>query len=420
MKNIKALRDQRAEKAKQARNLLDTNTGDKWSKDIEAQVDAIYAEIDNIDSQIERMERQARIDGELSAAENEGDIEARGAGEVRNLSPEARERQQRYSAAFRNFLIHGVAAMTREDIEILRTGQPQNASSAQTGSAGGFLVPTGFGGELLEALKAFGGIRQVAEVIQTSSGAALPWPTVDETGQMGEIVPENQAATTSDPSFGTTQIGAYKWSSKIFTLPFELLQDQGPGMNVEAFVRRSATTRIGRIQNQKYTVGSGIGEPEGIVTGAEVGKVAATGQTNFVQYDDMVDLEHSIDPAYRTADGVGWMFHDTTLRNLKKLKDSQGHPLWLPGLSAKDPDTFLRYRYQINQDMPVQAANAKSILFGDLKSFLIRDVMEVTLFRFDDSVYTSRGQVGFLAWARGDGKKVSAGKPYKAFQQSAS
>ncbi|MGO1304561.1 MAG: phage major capsid protein, partial [Sphingomonas parapaucimobilis] len=253
MKNIKALRDQRAEKAKQARNLLDTNTGDKWSKDIEAQVDAIYAEIDNIDSQIERLERQARIDGELLAYDNEGQIEARGEAELRNLSPEQRERQQRYSAAFRNYLMFGMSAMSREDIEVLRTGQPKNASSAQTGAAGGFLVPTGFGGQLLEALKAFGGVRQVAEIIQTGSGAALPWPTVDETGQKGEIVPENQGASSSDPTFGTVQIGAYKWSSKIFTLPFELLQDQGPGMDVEAFVRRSATTRIGRIQNEKYT-----------------------------------------------------------------------------------------------------------------------------------------------------------------------
>ena len=39
MLNIKALRDQRAEKAKEARNLLDSNTGDKWSKDVENKVE---------------------------------------------------------------------------------------------------------------------------------------------------------------------------------------------------------------------------------------------------------------------------------------------------------------------------------------------------------------------------------------------
>ena len=416
MLNIKALRDQRAEKAKEARNLLDSNTGDKWSKDVENKVDALYEEIDRIDAQIERVEKQAKIDGDIAADEN-----AREAGlqALNVLSPDARAKAVAYGSAFKNFLIRGERGLTREELEILRTGAPQNAQSVGTGSAGGYLVPTGFGGELLEALKAFGGMRSVATVLQTASGNTLPWPTVDETSQEGEIVAENTAASSQDVTFGTTNIGAFKWSSKIFTVPFELLQDQGPGMDVEAFIRRAAATRIGRIQNKKYTIGSGTNEPTGMVTSAAAGKVGSTGQTTTVGYDDMVDLEHSVDPAYRVLPGVGWMFHDTTLRNLKKLKDTQGHPLWLPGLSAKDPDTFLRYRYTINQDMPTMAANAKSILFGDMSQFLIRDVMEVTLFRFDDSAFISKGQIGFLAWARGDGKQVSAGQPVKYYQNSA-
>ena len=416
MINIKALRDQRAVKAKEARNLLDTNTGDKWSKDIEKQVDDIYAEIDRIDAQITRAERQAEIDGENAADEGSREASERA---LNNLSPDDREKAQRYSAAFRNFLIRGERGLTHEEAQVLRTGMPQNAQSVGTGASGGYLVPQGFGAELLEALKAFGGMRRVATTIQTASGAVLPWPTVDETGQMGEIVAENQQAGSQDVTFGTTNIGSYKWSSKVFTLPFELLQDQGPGMDVEAFVRRAATTRIGRAQNAKYTNGTGTNEPTGIVTSAPVGRAAPNGQTTTVTYDDMVYMEHSVDPAYRELPGVGWMFHDTTLRSLKLLKDSQGHPLWLPGLSAKDPDTFLRYAYTINQDMPQQAASAKSILFGDMSEFLIRDVMEVTLFRFDDSAFTTKGQVGFLAWARGDGKLVSGGTPVKAFQQSA-
>lgn len=417
--NIKALRDQRAAKATEARNLLDTNTGDKWSKDVEAQVDAVYAEIDRIDAQIKRAERQAEIDGENASIDDGGEAEEREERILNGLSPDDRAKAKRYSAAFKNFLVYGERGLSAEDANVLRTGRPQNAQSVGTGATGGYLVPTGFGGELLEALKTFGGMRNVATTIRTASGAALPWPTVDETGQIGEIVAENQPASAQDVAFGTTQIGAYKWSSKVFTLPFELLQDQGQGMDVEAFVRRAAATRIGRAQNAKYTVGAGVNEPQGIVTVAGVGKAAVAGQTGTVTYDDMVDLEHSIDPAYREMPGVGWMFHDTTLRNLKKLKDTQGHPLWLPGLSAKDPDTFLRYRYTINQDMPQQAANAKSITFGDHSQFLIRDVMEVTLFRFDDSAFTVKGQVGFLAWARGDGRLVSAGAPVKAFQQAA-
>lgn len=416
MLNIKALRDQRAVKAKEARNLLDTNTGEKWSKDIENQVDKIYAEIDRIDAQIERAEKQAKIDGDAAADETSLENRER---EINNMPAPERERARAYQAAFNNFLIRGERGLTREEMETLRTGAPQNAQTVGTGPGGGYLVPAGFGGELLEALRAFGGMRDVATVIATAGGAPLPWPTVDETGIIGEIVAENQPASDQDATFGTTQIGAYKFSSKVFTLPFELLQDQGPGINVEAFVRRAAAMRIARIQNLKYTTGTGVNEPQGMLTAATAGKVGATGSTTTPSYDDMVDLEHSVDPAYRSMPGVGWMFHDFMLRNLKKLKDLSGYPLWLPGLSAKDPDTFLRYKYTINQDMPQPAANARSILFGDLSQYMIRDVMEVTLFRFDDSAYTKRGQVGFLAWARGDGKTISAGQPIKYFQHSA-
>ena len=417
MIKITALREQRSAKAKDARNLLDTNTGDKWSKDVEAQVDACYAEIDRIDAQIERLEKQAKIDGDQAEDEGNADVRDRA---LHNLAPEARERQVKYSAAFRNFLVNGVNALTGDEMQMLRTGI-QNAQSGQqaNGAQGGYLVPTGWGAQLLEALKAFGGMRAVATVFSTEGGNPIPFPTVDETASEGEIVAESVAATSQDMAFGTTSIGAFKWSSKKFAVPFELLQDQGPGIDIEAFIRRAAATRIARIQNKKYTIGTGTGEPQGIVTAAAAGKVGATGTTVDVGFDDLIDLEHSVDPAYRSMPGVGYMFHDTTLRTLKKKKDAEGRPIWLPGYDVKEPDVINGWRYTVNQDMPVMAANAKSIVFGKLDEYMIRDIMQVTLFRFDDSAFISLGQIGFLAWARGDGKLVTGGQPVKYFQNSA-
>lgn len=419
MPNIKALRDQRAEKAKEARNLLDTNTGDAWSKDIEKQVDDIYAAIDRIDSQIERAERQAKIDGDEAADETNVEIRER---TLANMTPEQREKATRYNNAFRSFLLSGISGMSVEEVHALREGSVQNAQSGQqgNGAAGGYLVPNGWGGELLEALKAFGGMRDVANVIRTSGGNPLPWPTVDETGVEGELIDENTSATDQDATFGTMQLGARKYSSKIFTIPFELLQDQGPGMDVEAFIRRAAAMRIARITNRHFTVGTGTGQPMGIVTGSAAGKIGATGKATTFDTDDLIDLEHEIDPAYRSLPTVGFMFHDTTLRFLKKLKDADGRPLWTPGLSSKEPDVLMGYRYNINQAMPQMGANAKSVLFGDLHSYMIRDIMEVTLFRFDDSNFIKKGQIGFLAWSRHDGKLVTAGAPVKHFQHSAS
>ena len=78
----------------------------------------------------------------------------------------------------------------------------------------------------------------------------------------------------------------------------------------------------------------------------------------------------------------------------------------------------LGYRVVTNPDIAVMAANAKSILFGDFGKYMIRDVMGLTLYRFDDSAYAKLGQVGFLAWSRAGGNLIDNGGAVKYYQNS--
>jgi HK97 family phage major capsid protein len=317
--SIKALRDQRAAKAKEARNLLDTNTGDAWSKDVEKQVDEIYerSTASTARSSAWKSRRRSTAIWSLTAPPRARErVEA-------SMDPETRDRQKKYSAVFKNFLVYGAHRNVGEDMNILREGRPQAAQSGQqsNGSQGGYLVPTGWGAELLEALKTYGGMRSVATVFRRRTAIrSRGRPSTRPAGRRD--IAESTTATGQDITFGTTNINAFKCSSKVFTVPFELLQDQGPGIDIEAYIRRAAATRIARIGNTKFTVGSGTGEPTGIVGSAASGRVLTTGNTVTIDPNDLVDLEHSVDPAYRAMPGVGWMFHDTTLRNFKTLKDS--------------------------------------------------------------------------------------------------
>ena len=53
------------------------------------------------------------------------------------------------------------------------------------------------------------------------------------------------------------------------------------------------------------------------------------------------------------------------------------------------------------------AANAKSIVFGDLSKYIIRDVNNTTeIKRFDDSAFALKHQVGFCGWQRSGGNLV--------------
>jgi HK97 family phage major capsid protein len=167
-------------------------------------------------------------------------------------------------------------------------------------------------------MKALFPVRAVASGIQTSTGAQMLFPTTDSTSEEGEIIGQNTVVSVGETSFGQASLDVYKYSSKSIALPFELLQDSM--FNIEEYIQTLLRLRLGRIQNRHHTVGTGSGQPRGVVTAAGAGKVGATGQTVTVTYDDFVDLEHSIDPYYRAA--AKWMMHDDMLKVSRKIKDA--------------------------------------------------------------------------------------------------
>ncbi|MBK3399398.1 MULTISPECIES: phage major capsid protein [Methylobacterium] len=414
--SIQALREERTAKAREARALLDAKTGKEWTPEVKDQVDAIYAAIDRLDEQIARVERVLTIEDSL---EQRGRVlsEKNGRSVDENAATIRAEK-----AIFSAWARGGAEALTDDQRAHVKARRDEaqrvyGAQSVGTGAAGGYLVPRDFAETMLERMAAFGGMRAVATVIQTDGGNAIDYATVDETGQEGEIVGESLAASGQDIAFGTVSIGAYKYSSKTVVVPLELLQDSR--IDIEPYINVALATRIARITNRHFTTGTGAGQPRGVVTAAAAGKAGAAGQLAAVTYDDLVDLEHAVDPAYRTSGR--WMFHDTTLKALKKLKDGQGRPLWRPGVTGGDPSDILGYGYTVNQHMAPMGASARSLLFGDFKKYLIRDVMAVTLFRFADSKYLEKGQVAFLAWSRHDGNLIDASNDaIKAFQHPAS
>src|SRR5690606_9282693 len=114
-----------------------------------------------------------------------------------------------------------------------------------------------------------------------------------------------------------------------------------------------------------------------------------------------------------------WMMHDSSLKVLRKLKDSANRPVTAPGYDAQGlaaapgNDRLLGYPLEINQNFPVMAANAKSIAFGDFSTFIIRDCMDIMMFRFTDSAYAKKGQVGFLAMMRTGSRLIDVGGSVK-------
>lgn len=426
---LQALREQKNEKAKEIRNLLDQNTSTEAFAAVRDKVQALTADAEVLDERIQAWEKTLKLESssDLSAAKDHADRTGLSVDESNHKLSAARR-------AFVNALRYGDNGLTDEERELVSATSPANAGRTKglaikniaegTNSAGGYLVPTIVMPQLLTRLKAFGGMRDFARVLTTENGDPLSWGTLDDTSSEGELMAEGAVSTDDDLSFGVVTIGAYMIGSKTVPVSLQILQDAA--VNVEAEVLDALAIRIARGQNRYCTTGTGSSQPQGCVVGAASGKVGLTGQTTSVIYDDLVDLEHSVDPAYRALPSCKWMFNDNTLKALKKLKDGNGRPLWLPGLASSietkgDPDRIGRYPYVINQHMADMAANAKSIIFGAGEKYLIRDVMSTLIFRFTDSAYAKKLQVGFMAVARFDGRFIdqASSGAIKYYQNSA-
>lgn len=414
MSKLAQLRAQRDAVAKKAHDLNNKYPADQRMPAAEAtQLDGYLAEVEKIDEEIAREQRVMQ----LAADTPEGQHAAALAAATRPGGAQTDE-----GAALRAMLTGGLGALSAEQRNAMYARVNPDiraAMSTTTATEGGYTVATEFSTNLIQAMKAAYAVRSVATGIRTSTGAQMLFPTADSTNEEGEIVGQNTTVTLGETGFGQASMDVYKYSSKSIALPFELLQDSM--FNVEGYISGLLQLRKGRIHNRHHTVGTGSGMPRGIVAAAAAGKVGATGQTVTVTYDDLVDLEHSVDPYYRPAGK--WMMHDDTLRILRKVKDPQGRPIFVPGYEQGNPggapDRLLGREIIINQHMATMAANAKSILFGDFSKYLIRDVMDTTLFRMTDSAFTLKGQVGFVAFSRMGANMVDVGGAIKYYQNSA-
>jgi HK97 family phage major capsid protein len=379
-------------------------------------LEEIVAELKAIVDKAEADGREL-TDEEVARYESlEGDLQKRQRTEA------IQKRQQAYDTVQRSAIPAASVAVSKGDDTLerafdhyLRTGQ-QNSdivelrAQSTSGSAGGYMVPEGFRNQMVERMKAFGGLAENVETITTESGNPLPWPTLDDTGNVGEIVAENGTfAGGADLTFGEASLGAYKFmaggaSQLPLRVSVELLQDAA--FDVQALVSRKLGERIARIQATQWVKGAGSGSsaPLGIVTGKTGVEPAAAAIT----YADLLKFVHSVDPAYR--DQAKWSFNDASLAYLRGLVDDNNRPLWQPsaeaGLTGLAGGSLLGYPVVIDQafdNMSLANDGVNWGVFGDLReAYVIRKVKDVQIV-VDPYTRAANGQVQFTAWARADG-----------------
>lgn len=390
MSKILELREKRAKAWDAAKQFLDAKRGadGMLSEEDTATYDKMEQDVMNLGKEIERLERQAAIDAELSKATSTPLTGKPGAKMGKDEVEKTGRASDEYKGSFWNAM--RVKAPMPSVLNALQEG---------TDSEGGYLVPDEFERTLVEALEEENVFRTLAHVIKTSSGDRKI-PVVASKGT-ASWVDEEGAYTESDDAFSQVSIGAYKLGTMI-KVSEELLADSV--FDLEAYISKEFARRIGAREEESFFNGDGKGKPLGILAaagGAEVGVTAAS--ATAITADEVIDLFYSLKAPYRKK--AVWLLNDATVKQIRKLKDSTGQYLWQPSLVAGTPDTILGRPVKTSAFMPTAAAGAKTIAFGDFKYYWIADRQGRTFKKLSE-LYAANGQVGFMGTQRVDGKLI--------------
>jgi len=294
----------------------------------------------------------------------------------------------------------GGKELNAEEQRIMGLYREKRAQSVGTGTAGGYTVPEGFAGRIVEYMVMVSNLMNWANIIRTGTGNDIPFPINDDNSNTGELISENSdlSSSSADLVFSVYTMKAYKMSSKLIKVSAELLQDNG--VNLVDYLAKRLAIRVGKVANTYYTTGTGSAQPKGFLQTR--GKVTAS--TSTFTLAEVAELQDSIDPMYRQGSKVAFSMHSNILSEIKALALASDRPgsVWAPSYRDGDPDRILGRPYFFNQAMSSTSATGdKIIAYGDWEKFNIRIVNDFVLKRLDER-YAEYDQSAFFGLMRTD------------------
>jgi HK97 family phage major capsid protein len=379
------LRDQRAKAWDAAKKFLDEkrSTNGMMNAEDTATYEKMEADVANLTKQIDILDRQAAVDAALSAATSQPIVNAPGVGNKQKTGRATDEYRDAFWNAMRN-------RVTPEVVNALSIGVDED---------GGHLVPDEYERTLIKALEEENIMRTIARRITTAHGERKI-PIVTSKGEAA-WVEENGTIPESDSKFDSITLGAYKAATAI-RVSVELINDSV--FDIAAYVAEEFGRRMGAIEEEAFINGTGVSQPTGLLHATKgVASGIVTASTTKIEMDEVMDLFYSVRAPYRRK--ASFLVHDSTMKQLRKLKDNAGQYLWQPSVKDGTPDTILSKPIRTSVYMPVVEAAAKPMLFGDFSYYWIAD-RQGRVFQRLNELYATSGQVGFLAYQRVDGKLI--------------
>jgi HK97 family phage major capsid protein len=366
-----------------ARAYLERAESEKRELSVEERTawDALNAEMDNRQDHINEVRSSEQRDAKVA--------------EAMSFAPEVRT--------------DAIKSDTRSDSDILRAmarGEirshtfERRALSTDTSTKGPETVPQGFLATVQAKLLTTGPMLNgsVVNLLNTNSGNDIKVP-VEASRMAGTAVAEGATFAVSDPTFSNLTLRSHKIGTLVVASR-ELVDDSG--VDLQAFLGAQIGIALGTASNSLLTLGTGTIQPNGISVAAGTGiSAGGTGVSGAFTSDNLITLMHSVDSLYAAQPGAGWMMSRATMGSVRQLKGAEGY-LFQTYSSEGMVGSLLGYPVYENPFMPAVAVNAKSVLFGDIGSYITRSVGGIEIVRSDEAFFLS-DQIAWRASIRLDG-----------------
>lgn len=269
-------------------------------------------------------------------------------------------------------------------------------------SAGGVLVAEVVSDRVMSRAAALSVVRPRAWVDVVGVGGSLGIPLVtggDNTftnAIRGQYMGEIQPISGLEENFRLGMVRPEVHLLRVRCKVSKSLQEDAGQRLVMIFEQQAAFWKAAR-EDKSFLVGTGAGEPKGILSLQSPG-VLANGDITVVNSGNAVNITgdavestiYSVLPQYRALPGFCITCSTNTLRQIRLLKDGAGRYLF------DDRDhTLLGFPLIESPSMPEIAANAFVLLCGDMEGYAIVDRIGMAIQRYEDSALADRDEMAF-------------------------
>jgi HK97 family phage major capsid protein len=358
--------------------------------DEESKYVALEADVDKIGRSIDREENLLSIENKLSG-ERDSDYRP-GIADANNRA--------------HNFIPSVTNKAYDEAIgAYLRRGSFSNVLQTGIDADGGFLLPVEYANDIVLLQYNMDPMRQLATVESSNSIVELPAETADVTF---ELIEEGGTYPTVSPTFGKVRFRAFKIGGMIPATD-EMLRDTT--RDLRGYIARIGSRAATLKESALFATGNGANQPEGIFTVSSVVGVSVSNTdggvsaTPVITGDNLIDIFHDLPQYHRPR--ASWLTSDALVKTIRKLKSNDNQYLWQPGLQAGQPDRLLNRPVYTSDYAPAPAVSTKSLVFGDIKQYVIKDRLAIEV-KYLDQLYAATGKVAWRFTKRVDARLVDA------------